>query len=142
MRAADRSSATLNIGQAAAQAGVSAKMARHYEALGLLPSIARTEAGYRQYSAQDVDILCFIKRARDLDFSMADISDLLKLWHNKQRTSSSVKDLVAVHVQHLEERIKALAAMQHALQRLLLSCPGGPLADCPILDELAQDQTG
>ena len=130
---------TLNIGLAAAQAGVSAKMARHYESLGLLPPISRTEAGYRQYGDKEVHTLRFIKRARNLGFSIPEIADLLKLWQNKQRTSASVKRLVSVHLLDLEQRIQELETMKRALQRLLANCPGGLLADCPILDELGQD---
>ena len=88
----------LNIGQAAARSGVSAKMVRHYEALGLLPRVARTEAGYRQYGEAEVHTLRFIRRARDLGFSMIEIGALLKLWQNRRRTSADVRNIAQSHV--------------------------------------------
>ena len=97
--------AHLNIGQAAQRARVSAKMVRHYESLGLLPVVHRTEAGYRQYTEQQVHTLRFIKRARDLGFSMAEIAELLELWQDKRRPSSRVKQIAAVHVADLDQRI-------------------------------------
>ncbi|MCY7305603.1 MAG: MerR family DNA-binding protein, partial [Rhodoferax sp.] len=100
--------ATFHIGQAAQQAQVSAKMVRHYESLGLLPAIARTEAGYRQYTPGDVHTLRFIKRARSLGFSMPEIAELLALWHNKRRSSASVKRIAAAHVDDLAQRIAEL----------------------------------
>ena len=131
--------ATFNIGQAARQAQVSAKMVRHYESLGLLPAIARTEAGYRQYTPKDVHTLRFIKRARSLGFSMPEISELLALWHNKRRSSESVKRIAAAHVADLAQRIEELAAMQRTLQKLVDCCHGDHRPDCPILEELGQD---
>ena len=130
---------TFNIGQAAQQARVSAKMVRHYESLGLLPAIARTEAGYRQYTPKDVHTLRFIKRARSLGFSMPEISELLALWHNKRRSSESVKRIAAAHVADLAQRIEELAAMQRTLQKLVDCCHGDHRPDCPILEELGHD---
>ncbi len=131
--------ATFHIGQAAQQAQVSAKMVRHYESLGLLPAIARTEAGYRQYTPGDVHTLRFIKRARSLGFSMPEIAELLALWHNKRRSSASVKRIAAAHVDDLAQRIAELAAMQRTLQKLVDCCHGDQRPDCPILEELGQD---
>ena len=131
--------ASFNIGQAAQQALVSAKMVRHYESLGLLPAIARTEAGYRQYTPKDVHTLRFIKRARSLGFSMPEIAELLALWHNKRRSSASVKRIAAAHVDDLAQRIVELAAMQRTLQKLVDCCHGDHRPDCPILEELGQD---
>ena len=131
--------ATFNIGQAAHQAQVSAKMVRHYESLGLLPAIARTEAGYRRYSPKDVHTLRFIKRARSLGFSMPEIAELLALWHNKRRSSASVKRIAAAHVVDLAQRIAELAAMQRTLQNLVDCCHGDHRPDCPILEELGQE---
>ena len=130
-----------NIGQAALRARVSAKMVRHYESLGLLPDVHRTEAGYRQYTGKEVHTLRFIKRARDLGFSMAEISELLKLWQNKRRTSAHVKRIAALHVIDLDQRITELTAMKRTLQKLVDCCHGDHRPDCPILDELGQDGT-
>ena len=131
--------ASFNIGQAARQALVSAKMVRHYESLGLLPAIARTEAGYRQYTPKDVHTLRFIKRARSLGFSMPEIAELLALWHNKRRSSASVKRIAAAHVDDLAQRITELAAMQRTLQKLVDCCHGDHRPDCPILEELGHE---
>jgi Cu(I)-responsive transcriptional regulator len=138
MTQASATTALFNIGQAARRAQVSAKMVRHYESLGLLPGIHRTEAGYRQYSDKDVHTLRFIKRARDLGFGMAEIDELLKLWQNKRRPSSQVKRIAAVHVADLDQRIAELTAMRHTLQHLVDCCHGDHRPDCPILDELGQ----
>ena len=126
-----------NIGQAAAQSGVSAKMIRHYERLGLLPEVQRTDAGYRQYGAREVHTLSFIRRARALGFSMAEIAELLKLWQNKQRASADVKQIALAHVADLERRITAMAAMRDTLQHLAQCCQGDERPDCPILRGLA-----
>ncbi|MDO5289535.1 MAG: Cu(I)-responsive transcriptional regulator [Pseudomonadota bacterium] len=128
---------SVNIGQAARASGVSAKMVRHYEALGLLRPVARTEGGYRQYTAADIHTLRFIKRARDLGFAMAEIAELLSLWHDRQRASADVKRIAQAHVADLEQRIAALQDMRHTLQNLLHHCHGDMRPDCPILDRLA-----
>ena len=125
-----------NIGQAAQRANVSAKMARHYESLGLLPQVVRTDSGYRQYTEKEVHTLRFIKRARDLGFSMPEISELLKLWQNKRRSSASVKRIASAHVADLDQRIEELTAMRRTLQNLVHCCHGDHRPDCPILDEL------
>jgi MerR family copper efflux transcriptional regulator len=125
-----------NIGQAAQRANVSAKMVRHYESLGLLPRIGRTDSGYRQYTEKEVHTLRFIKRARDLGFSMPDISELLKLWQNKRRSSESVKRIASVHVANLDQRIEELVAMKRTLQHLVNCCHGDDRPECPILDKL------
>ena len=125
-----------NIGQAAQRANVSAKMVRHYESLGLLPQVVRTDSGYRQYTEKDVHTLRFIKRARDLGFSMPEIAELLKLWQNKRRSSESVKRIASTHVADLDQRIEELTAMRRTLQNLVHCCHGDHRPDCPILDEL------
>ena len=125
-----------NIGEAAARSGVSAKMVRHYESLGLLPEIARTDAGYRQYGANDVHTLRFIRRARDLGFSMAEIAELLKLWKNRRRSSADVKRIALKHVGDLERRMNELAAMKRTLEELAACCAGNERPECPILDGL------
>ena len=127
-----------NIGTAARQAQVSARMVRHYEALGLLPAVTRTQAGYRQYTERDVHKLRFIKRARGLGFGMDEIAELLALWHDQQRPSASVKRIAQAHVDDLAKRIAELSAMQRTLKHLVHCCHGDQRPDCPILDELGQ----
>ncbi|MBL8343860.1 MAG: Cu(I)-responsive transcriptional regulator [Rubrivivax sp.] len=127
----------MNIGQAALRSGVSAKMIRHYESLGLLPRVARTDAGYRQYADADVHTLRFVRRARALGFGMAEIAELLKLWQNRRRASSAVKRIAEGHVADLQRRIRAMEAMKRTLERLVECCHGDHRPDCPILDELA-----
>ncbi|MBU1358689.1 MAG: Cu(I)-responsive transcriptional regulator [Gammaproteobacteria bacterium] len=127
-----------NIGEAAARSGVSAKMVRHYESLGLVPNVRRTEAGYRQYAESDIHILRFIRRARDLGFSMAEIAELLKLWQNKRRASADVKRIALAHAADLNRRIDEMTAMKRTLERLADCCQGNQRPDCPILDELAE----
>ena len=130
-----------NIGEAAARSGVSAKMVRHYESLKLLPSVARTEAGYRLYGDREVHTLRFIRRARDLGFSMAEIAQLLKLWHNRRRASADVKRIALAHVEDLDRRLAAMAEMRDTLAHLAHCCQGNERPDCPILEELA-DHSG
>ncbi len=127
-----------NIGEAAARSGVSAKMVRHYESLGLMPKVGRTDSGYRQYTANDVHTLRFIRRARDLGFSMAEIAELLKLWQNKRRASADVKRIALAHADDLRRRIDEMEAMKRTLERLADCCHGDHRPDCPILDELAE----
>lgn len=129
--------APVAIGAAARASGVSAKMVRHYESLGLLGAVARTDAGYRQYTPADVHTLRFIKRARDLGFSMAEIAELVSLWHDRQRASADVKRIAQTHVAELEKRIQAMQDMRRTLQNLLHHCHGDERPDCPILDNLA-----
>jgi Cu(I)-responsive transcriptional regulator len=130
------------IGEAARRAGVSARMVRHYEAQGLLPPMHRTDSGYRQYAAADGHALRFIRRSRDLGFSMDEIATLLGLWQDKSRASSQVKDIAQRHIEALAERIAAMQAMQRTLQTLVHCCHGDDRPDCPILDDLAaQDGT-
>lgn len=127
----------VNIGSAAQCSGISAKMVRHYESLGLLPRVARTDSGYRQYTEADVHTLQFIKRGRDLGFSMAEIAELVGLWHNRKRASASVKRIAQQHLDELAQRIEAMQAMQRTLASLLHHCHGDERPDCPILDDLA-----
>lgn len=127
----------VNIGEAARQSGVSAKMLRHYESLGLLGAVARTESGYRLYSPADVHTLRFIRRCRDLGFSMAEIAELVGLWQDRARASSSVKKIAQKHMDELSQRIAALQSMQRTLSGLVDCCHGDARPDCPILDDLA-----
>ena len=130
-------SGPFNIGQAAKQSGVSAKMVRHYESLGLLPPVHRTDAGYRQYGDKQIHTLRFIRRARALGFSMLEIAELLKLWQNQQRASADVKRIAQVHVADLERRIAEMQAMRQTLEELAHCCAGNDRPDCPILSGLA-----
>ena len=128
----------VNIGDAARLSGVSAKMVRHYEGLGLLPRVSRTDSGYRQYGEADVHTLRFIKRARDLGFSMEEIGELVGLWQNRRRASANVRRIAQKHADDLEQRIAAMQAMQKTLKHLIHCCQGDERPDCPILDELAR----
>ena len=131
------SSGPWNIGEAARRSGVSARMVRHYEELGLLPDVARTESGYRQYTEADIHTLRFVKRSRDLGFSMDEIAELVGLWHNRRRTSASVKRIAQKHLGELEQRIADMQAMQRTLSHLVHCCHGDARPDCPILEDLA-----
>ena len=129
-----------NIGQAAKTSGISAKMIRHYEEVGLLPVASRTFSGYRTYNHQDVHMLRFIRHSRDLGFSIKQIADLLSLWRDMNRPSSKVKQLATEHIEMLNQKIQELNAMKSELTRLVSCCHGDERPDCPILDELAQDK--
>ena len=124
--------------EAARLSGVSARMVRHYEGLGLLPAVARTESGYRQYNDADIHTLRFIKRSRDLGFSMEEIAELVGLWHNRRRASSSVKRIAQKHLGELEQRIADMQSMRSTLAHLVHCCHGDARPDCPILDDLSQ----
>ena len=126
-----------NIGEAAALTGVSAKMIRHYESIGLVPPASRSFANYRLYNDADLHRLRFIKRARNLGFSMKQIEQLLGLWSDPGRSSAEVKRLAQAHVDELETRIREMQAMQRSLQALARHCHGDHRPDCPILDDLA-----
>lgn len=127
----------MNIGQAARASGISAKMLRHYEEVGLLPAPPRTDAGYRRYSERDVHVLRFIRHARDLGFSIAQIGELVGLWQNRRRPSRQVKALALAHVDELERKVRELQAMKATLEHLAHCCHGDERPDCPILDELS-----
>ena len=130
---------SVNIGQASKLSGVSAKMIRHYEEVGLIPAANRSEAGYRQYSEAEVHSLRFIRHARDLGFSIVQIGELVGLWQNRRRSSSKVKALALAHVAELEQKVASLQAMKETLQHLALCCHGDDRPECPILDRLADD---
>ncbi len=132
-----RSQGLHNIGEAASLSGVSPKMIRHYETLGIVPEAARTAAGYRLYSDADVHRLRFIKRARVLGFSMKQIEKLLQLWSDRSRASLEVKRLALQHADELGARIAEMQAMQRSLQHLAGQCRGDQRPDCPILDDLS-----
>lgn len=128
----------MNIGQAAAASGISAKMIRHYESIQLIRQSARSEAGYRLYSEQDVHSLRFIKRARSLGFSLEQIRELLSLWNDAGRASANVKAIALEHVAELEKRIAELSEMRDVLAQLADCCHGDARPDCPILQSLAE----
>ena len=111
----------MNIGEAARLSGVSAKMVRHYESLGLLPAVARSDSGYRQYGDSEVHTLRFIKRARELGFSMEEITALLGLWRNRRRASANVRRIAQKHADDLGQRIEAMQAMRHEFNQLLVA---------------------
>ncbi|HEU4622000.1 MAG TPA: Cu(I)-responsive transcriptional regulator [Burkholderiaceae bacterium] len=129
----------MNIGEASALSGVSVKMVRYYETLGLLPAISRTHTGYRQYGEREVHTLRFIRRARDLGFQMNEIAELLKLWQNRRRASEHVKRIALRHVRDLDRRIAEMMAMRNALEHLASACHGDERPECPILDDLAMN---
>lgn len=127
----------LDIGRASVASGVSVKMIRHYEAIGLLTKVARTYANYRVYSEHDVHTLRFIKRARSLGFSMEDIRALLSLWQDRKRSSAAVKKIAGAHMESLHRRIAEMQSMLNTLRHLSHNCHGDQRPDCPILDDLA-----
>ncbi|UUA74953.1 Cu(I)-responsive transcriptional regulator [Cellvibrio sp. QJXJ] len=127
----------MNIGQAAKATGVTAKMIRHYETIGLIAQSHRTEAGYRQYSSTDLHNLRFIKSARSLGFSLNDIEQLLSLWQAKDRASADVKVLAQHHLDALSAKILELTQMRDTIQKLVAHCQGDQRPDCPIINGLA-----
>lgn len=130
----------MNIGDAAERSGVSAKMIRYYESVGLLPSAARRPNGYRDYGDQDVAVLQFVRRTRDLGFSLEEVSALLALWSDKKRSSREVKKLAEKHIADLERRVREMRAVMKTLRGLAQNCHGDERSDCPILDDLATPQ--
>jgi Cu(I)-responsive transcriptional regulator len=128
----------MNIGQAAAASGVSAKMIRYYESIGLINAVTRTEAGYRVYSEADVHTLKFIRRARDLGFSVEQMTNLLALWQDRSRASAEVKRIALEHVSELEGKMRELAEITETLRHLAKNCHGDHRPDCPIINELSQ----
>lgn len=129
----------MNIGEAATASGVTAKMIRHYEESGLIPKVARTDAGYRVYTDKDVHLLRFIRQARQLGFSMKQIADLIGLWLDQSRPSRKVKELAQTHIAELDARIRELQAMKTTLENLSCDCHGDSRPDCPILDALGAE---
>ena len=131
----------MDIGRASKESGVSVKMIRHYEAIDLLPKVARTFSNYRVYRESDVHTLRFIRRARALGFSMDDIKELLSLWQNKGRSSAGVKKVAGRHIDELRSKIAELKSMLDTLEHLARHCHGDHRPECPILDDLATVST-
>ena len=127
----------MNIGQAAAASGVSAKMIRHYEAIGLMARARRTDSGYRIYDGNDVHTLRFIRRGRALGFSMKEIAQLVGLWRNRRRASGDVRRIAQQHITELDQKIEELQAMRRTLHQLVQHCHGDRRPECPILDDLS-----
>lgn len=129
----------MNIGQAAKGSGISAKMIRHYEEVGLVPAPNRTDSGYRQYSKSEVHTLRFIRHARDLGFSIRQIGELVDLWQNRRRPSRQVKALAEAHIKELEQKTQELMAMKATLEHLVHCCHGDDRPECPILESLSAE---
>jgi MerR family copper efflux transcriptional regulator len=127
----------MNIGEAANATGVTAKMIRYYESINLIKQSRRTDSGYRTYSENDLHTLRFIKRARNLGFSLEQIKDLLSLWQDSGRASADVKAMALAHVADLQKRIVELTEMRDTLSHLAHACNGDHRPDCPILEGLA-----
>jgi len=128
-----------NIGDVAQVSGVSSKMIRHYESIGLISPARRTLANYRIYTDNDVHTLRFIRRARTLGFSMKQIAQLLSLWRDRRRASSVVKRIAMEHVHELDARIREMQGMRNTLEKLAAHCSGDERPQCPILEDLASD---
>jgi Cu(I)-responsive transcriptional regulator len=126
----------MQIGKAAQTSGLSAKMIRHYEAIGLVRSADRRDSNYRDYSDDDVHQLSFIRRSRALGFSMDEIRSLLRLWADGNRSSREVKKLALIHIEDLNQRIKSMQDIRDTLSKLAHSCDGNNRPHCPIIDSL------
>ncbi len=127
----------MNIGQAADASGINAKMIRYYEGIDLIGQANRNDSGYRQYSDREVQTLRFIKRARDLGFSLERIKTLLGLWQDRSRKSADVKKLAKVYIAELDDDIRKLQTIRDQLAQLASTCHGDQRPDCPIIDDLA-----
>lgn len=129
----------MNIGQASKASGVSQRMIRHYEGIGLIPKPARRDSGYRDYDDKDVHTLRFIRRARDLGFPIEEIGKLLALWQDRSRASADVKALATARADELRRKELEIQAMRRSLEKLARTCHGDGRPDCPILEDLAHD---
>ena len=127
----------MNIGEASKASGVTSKMIRYYESIGLIEDVGRSANGYRTYTANDVHTLAFIRRARHLGFSIEQIQALMTLWRDKARSSAEVKAIAQGHIAELQAKIEELASMQRTLEHLVSCCAGDDRPDCPIIDDLS-----
>jgi Cu(I)-responsive transcriptional regulator len=127
----------MNIGQASKASGVSSKMIRYYEQIGLIRPALRTASSYRVYGDNDIHTLQFVRRARDLGFSVEQIKELLALWRDRSRTSADVKAVALEHIAELERKIAAIQEMTNTLKHLASHCHGDDRPDCPIIEEIA-----
>jgi MerR family copper efflux transcriptional regulator len=127
----------MNIGEVSSRSGVSQRMIRHYEKVGLVPRAARRASGYRDYGDDDVHRLRFVRRARDLGFGIEEIRKLLALWEDRERSSAEVKALALTRAGELRRKEQEMASMRRTLEALARSCSGNERPDCPILDDLA-----
>ncbi|AOY44354.1 MULTISPECIES: Cu(I)-responsive transcriptional regulator [Psychrobacter] len=130
----------MNIGQASERSGISPKMIRYYEQIGLLDTAKRSNSGYRIYSNQDIKNLCFLRQARDLGFSSKQMKELLNLWKNTDRQSADVKKLTLTHIETLNRKIAQLQDMVSLLQISADHCSGNENAECAILEDLEQGE--
>jgi MerR family copper efflux transcriptional regulator len=128
----------MNIGRAAERSGISAKMIRYYESVGLLKSARRTANGYREYGDEDVAVLGFVQRARMLGFPVKDIAELLALWQSDTRASAEVKTIASHHIEQIDRRVAELQSIRRTLSDLVSCCRGDERPDCPILEDLAR----
>ncbi|WP_216935482.1 MULTISPECIES: Cu(I)-responsive transcriptional regulator [unclassified Acinetobacter] len=128
----------MNIGQAAKRSGISAKMIRYYEDIGLLSAPKRSDAGYRVYTEADIKTLSFIQHARELGFSSEQMKELLGLWLNSSRQSSEVKQLAQKHIQFLQQKIADMQHMLMILEQSVEQCAGNQQSDCQILKQIEQ----
>ncbi|RPH45494.1 MAG: Cu(I)-responsive transcriptional regulator [Burkholderiales bacterium] len=129
----------MNIGEAAIATGLSAKMIRHYESIGLVGPAARTDAGYRRYGDDELHTLRFVKHARELGFGLERIGELVSLWRDPDRASADVKRIALEHVDELDRRIVMLTRMRDALSNAAAHCHGDRRPQCPIIEDLARD---
>ncbi len=127
----------MNIGEAAALSGISAKAIRYYESIGLIEPAPRSDGGYRSYGGTDVAFLTFIRRARGLGFSVEDVANLLGLYRDRNRASADVKAIAQAHVGGIERKIAELESIRRTLAHLIENCHGDERPDCPILDDFA-----
>jgi len=128
----------MNIGEVAAETGITSKSIRYYESIGLIPEAHRTGGGYRQYSDKDVQTLHFIRRARNLGFTVGEVEELLSLYRDRNRASADVREIAIRHITDLDKKVAELEGMRATLTHLVDKCHGDERPDCPILDDLAR----